>query len=142
MNIYEVAAELTGKEYPLRIPDHLCIAAKNAGIVFVYGASDDLMEFDGAISEEIGARGDDVAFVHSGALLPDFDTLCDERDEDGLEAYFQAKPKCQPIKAVWDRDGISWQYETDIPHATFDVMEDGEVYCRGIVFRLEDVKHA
>jgi hypothetical protein len=40
---------------------------------------------------------------------------------------------------VWGKDDTSWSYETDIPHATFDVLEDGEVYCRGIVFALADL---
>ena len=29
--------------------------------------------------------------------------------------------------------------ETKIPHETFSVMDAGEVYCRGIVFKLEDI---
>ena len=33
----------------------------------------------------------------------------------------------------------AWTYMTDIPHATFDVMDDGELYCRGIVFALADL---
>ena len=34
---------------------------------------------------------------------------------------------------------VSWSYLTDIPHKTFDIMEDGEIYCRGIVFSLDDL---
>ena len=44
------------------------------------------------------------------------------------------------IKSLWDREGFSWILETEIPHSTFVIMEDGETYCRGIVFSLEDVK--
>lgn len=49
---------------------------------------------------------------------------------------------CRVIEAVWcpDEPDCSWAYKTDIPHVTFDVVEDGELYCRGIVFRLADAK--
>jgi hypothetical protein len=40
------------------------------------------------------------------------------------------------IKALWDTEGYSWVYETEMPHASFDIMEDGETYCRGIVVEL------
>lgn len=45
------------------------------------------------------------------------------------------------IRAVWcspDTD-FSWAFETDIPHETFRILEDGEHFCLGIVFALEDL---
>jgi hypothetical protein len=38
------------------------------------------------------------------------------------------------IDAVWCEGEYSWTYKTNIPHATFDIWEDGEKYCKGIVF--------
>ena len=35
--------------------------------------------------------------------------------------------------------GCWWSYETDIPHETFNIYEDGEVWCVGIVFSVEDL---
>lgn len=35
---------------------------------------------------------------------------------------------------------ITWAYVTEIPHETFMVYEDGESYCRGIVFSIDDVR--
>ena len=37
-------------------------------------------------------------------------------------------------------DLITWCYKTDIPHETFMIYDDGEPYCRGIVFSIEDLK--
>lgn len=34
--------------------------------------------------------------------------------------------------------GYSWIYQTDIPHATFEIVEGDDPYCRGIVFALAD----
>jgi hypothetical protein len=111
--------------------------AKDAGLVVVFGASDDLIEFRGAIRDEVGCyEGGDI-FLHRGGPLADHDAdgecgcnFCGWRD---------AKAKSAVISAIWDRDGYSWTYKTAIPHATFDVMEDNEKYCRGIVFNLADV---
>ncbi len=30
-------------------------------------------------------------------------------------------------------------YNTNIPHVTFDVMENNDKYCKGIVFKLSDL---
>ena len=43
-------------------------------------------------------------------------------------------------KAVWhDKCGPFWTFETDIPHETFTIMEDGAPWCIGIVFSVADL---
>lgn len=131
MNIKEYAEMLNGREYgyPQFTKEEIQIAKEN-GFVIVYGASDDLMEFDGAIYEEAGCfDGGKVYFNKIGAVF-------DEEFENS---------KC--IEALWcddeikDENGglITWTYKTDIPHETFMIYEDGESYCRGIVFSIDDV---
>lgn len=138
MNAKELAAQLNGLQYPVRIPKTLTDAAKAAGLVIVYGASDDLMEFEGAIYDEIGCYDGGTAYVDAKGLLPDRDSI---EDDDELKDYFARQPNAQPIEALWCQEGeYSWTYKTDIPHETFEVMEDGEPpYCRGIVFALSDL---
>jgi hypothetical protein len=34
----------------------------------------------------------------------------------------------------------AWRFKTDIPHATFSIMEDDKVACYGIVFHVDDLK--
>lgn len=85
--------------------------AKENGLVVVFGASDDLCEIRGAEDDEIGCF-------------------------DGGEAAIAGAK----VKINWCKDGYSWTYDTDIPHECFDVYEDGEKYCRGIVFSTADVK--
>jgi hypothetical protein len=135
MNAKELAAELSGMQYPLRIPKALTDAAKAAGLVIVYGASDDLMEFEGAIYDEIGVYEGGTAFVDAKGLLPERDQI---EDDDDLKDYFARQPNAKPIEALWAEEGeYSWTYKTDIPHETFEVIEDGcPPYCRGIVFAL------
>lgn len=135
-----LAACLNGREYPLTIGAGEKQAAKDAGLVIVYGASDDLMELDGAIYDEVDAYEGTTILVDSFGMQTTFERLKDDdADEKDFEDYFNRKGCGRGIKAVWCDRGYSWFYETDIPHATFDIMEDGEPYCRGIVFSLEDL---
>lgn len=132
----ELAKELDGIEYPVEIDDRLSALAKESGLVIVYGASDDLMGFEGAIYDERGAYEGTTVLVDSWGLLPDRDCI---EDDDVLENFFIRRKTAKPIRAIWNKDGYSFIYETEIPHVTFEVMEDGEKYCRGIVFSLKDI---
>lgn len=129
-----LAALLDGREYPMSTTPQEEADAKAAGLVIVFGASDDLIELRGAILDEGYPDDGEPVLIDAKGLLPDFD---DCEDEEAAADYFKRKPSVRKIKAIWDRgDGVSWCYETDIPHATFRVMEDGEVYCIGLVFDL------
>lgn len=140
MNAKKLAAQLTGAEYPLRLSKELTAEAKAAGLVIVYGASDDLMEFEGAIYDEVGAYDGGTAFVDNKGLLPDRESI---EDDEALKDYFARQPQAVKIEALWCKEGeYSWTFKTDIPHETFEVVEDGEKYCRGIVFALADARAA
>jgi hypothetical protein len=139
MNAKELAENLTGIEYPCDIPTELTKEAKASGLVIVYGGSDDLMEFEGAIHDEVGAYGGTTVKVYSSGLLPDFEQISDDKDKDLLREYFLHENDAKEIEALWCNEGdYSWTYKTDIPHSTFEIVEDGEPYCRGIVFALKD----
>jgi hypothetical protein len=134
MTAQELAALLNGREYIHEVTDDECNAAFDAGLVIVFGASDDLAEFRGKIDDEVGCYDGGTIYLTSAGLLtnPCSDSRC---------PYFEkAKESAATIEAVFDEEGYTWIYKTDIPHATFDIMEEGEKYCRGMVFRLSDVK--
>jgi hypothetical protein len=130
----ELAKMLNGREIGEEISATEAMAANNNNLVVVYGASDDLMEFEGAICDEIGWHNGGTAYLSNGKLLV---SEC----EDDCCPYFKKKLKgAKTIRAIWGKDGYSWIYETDIPHATFDIFDDKDKYCRGIVFSLGDIK--
>lgn len=145
MNTVEIANKLDGMEYPPRVPRDIEEAAKWAGIVIAYGNSDDLVELRGAIREELDAyEGVTFDVTHQG-LFPDIDRLLENyRGPDlvnKLREYFSTEGCEVAIEALWGAEpDTSWTFKTTIPHETFNVMEDGAVFCRGIVFRLVDVK--
>lgn len=130
----ELAAQLNGVEIgeeSQRIPKD----AKERGLVVVYGASDDLMAFRGAIYDEVSCYEGGIVYVKGEEVFDEgyFDCGCQWAEK----AKANAKANAKTIEAIWaDVDEYSWAYRTDIPHVGFDVMEDGEKYCRGIVFDL------
>jgi hypothetical protein len=138
MNAKELAAQLNGAQYPLYPSKELVSQAKAAGLVIVYGASDDLMEFAGAIDDELGAYDGTTAYVDGQGLIPDRESIY---NDDDLKKYFAREPHAKAIEALWCKEGeYSWTYKTEIPHETFEILEDGcPPYCRGIVFALADV---
>lgn len=130
-SILQWAELLNGRQYRNEITPDESIAAKENNIVIVFGASDDLMEFRGAIDDELGCFEGCETYINAFGIV---ENQCPDDDC----PYFQAeKRKGIKIEAIWDRDGYSFVFETKIPHETFNIMEDNETYCRGIVFSLD-----
>ncbi len=128
-----LAEKLNGRECGDEVTIEEAKRTADCGLVVVYGASDDLMEFRGAIEDEVGCYNGGVAYLTKDGLLEN------ECENENCPHFARMKQECPTIAAVWDHDGYSWTYSTDIPHATFDILEDGEKYCRGIVFSMEDL---
>lgn len=132
-----LAALLTGSAYPFDVRGPLLHQAEVADLVVVFGASDDLMEFRGALCEEISAFGGTVVLVTKGGLFQEDECASSCRYYE--QARQQAHEEGKTITALWAVDGYSWKYKTAIPHATFEIVEEGTPYCQGIVFALADV---
>ena len=109
MTIFEFADGLNDREYLNEITPLEEQRAKELGFVVVFGYSDDNAEFRGAIYDEIGCYNGGRVY-EQGSLY---------------------------IDAVWCGGDYCWTYNTNIPHAVFDIYEDGEKYCEGIVFQLD-----
>lgn len=116
-------------QYGEFITEEVADAAHDNNLVIVFGYSDDLCELRGGIDDEVGC-------YNGGDVYIDTNNFIIYEDNYG----FSKDKVAGHIKALWDRDGYSWVYVTDIPHDTFEVYEDGEKYCRGIVFSLDDIQ--
>lgn len=102
---------------------------KEKGIVIVFGASDDLIEFDGAIYDEAGCYdGGKVWLDNEGNIYQDDMPI----NKEGMKY----------INIIWcDKNtDYCWRYETDIPHEKFMVYEDDEPYGEGFLFYKEVLK--
>lgn len=132
----DLSEKLNGIKYGGITQEHTDLAHQN-GLVIVYGASDDLMGFAGAISHEAGAWEGTTVRVNKFGVL---NSVCEMECTKNCRDFDYDCKSAKTIKAIWGSKGISWTYETDIPHETFDIMDGEEIYCRGIVFSIEDVK--
>jgi len=135
MNVEEWAQMLNGREYGNEVTLREDYDAGQDGIVIIYGQSDDLMEFRGAINDEEDCYNGGTVYID-----PDTKKLFKNDCGDGDCPYAEKLMlQCPKIVAVWGDSHASWVYETDIPHETFNIFDDGELYCVGIVFDVSDL---
>lgn len=136
----ELAAILNGRKYCDEMTKSEEKQAMEAGLVVVFGYSEDYMELRGAIEDEVGAyQGTRILVDGKGLLFCRDDIEIEAHTDEWLADYFTRRAAAKTIDALWNKEGYYWIYRTDIPHATFEVMEDDEKYCRGIVFALADL---
>ena len=125
MTAKQLAEKLDGREYLNEITPEEENEAYCNRLVAVFGYSDDCMEFAGYLDDEIGA--------FNGVKV------CVEFNE----GVVQEGEGCREnmIEAVWcdDKAKAAWTFKTDIPHETFNIYEDGELFCVGIVFCMDDL---
>ena len=136
MTAKELAEMLSGREYGREIGRGEEQEAKAAGLVVVYGCSDDSVELRGAIDREVGAWEGAAIHITSDGLLEE--PACSDAENCTCPYFAAAKRAAKTIRAVWhNKGGPCWTFETDIPHETFTIVEDGEPWCIGIVFSME-----
>ncbi len=129
----EAAAKLDGCQYRDEGSRALFSHMRASALVAVYGASDDLVMLSGAINDELGA-----STIHLGQK-----GLIRNRCEEERCPYHAEELKgAATIEPLFAENGVTWSYRTAIPHETFRVMEDDEIYCQGIVFALSDIHQA
>ena len=134
MTAKELAEMLSGREVREEIEWGEERDIKDAGLIVVYGYSDDNVEFCGAIYDEVGAYNGTTVYLTPGGILQKPDC-----DRDDCPYFAKEREKAKAIKAVWNDNfgGPAWTFETDIPHETFTIVDDGEPWCIGIVFSVE-----
>ena len=134
-SVNKFAALLHHREYTKEITAAEAELAKKSDIVIVFGASDDLMQFYGAINDEIGCYGGGIAYLTPEGLLQN------KCNEDRCPYFEKEKLKAITIKAIWNVEGYSFIYKTNIAHETFDILECDDLYCRGIVFHMNSLSN-
>lgn len=128
--------KLNGREYREELTDEEEQQLKKDGLVVVFGASDDLCEIKGAISDEIDCYLDKtVVYV-------------EEIDGFVSEDYYKNNPhelikidlRKRPYLKINSRDEY-WRYELPkIWNRKFNILENENIYCEGRIFFKEDFK--
>jgi len=129
MNTKEIAAQLNERDRRELIKDGVDNTAKENNIVITFGDSDDLISFRGAIHDETdGLFEVREPFDDLGKMIH-------------FLKEFGVNVANNEIEAIWHEQGNPcWTIETEIPHETFEIMEDDEVFSVGIVFSMNDLK--
>lgn len=145
MNLKEWAEKLNNMEYRSDSLLENDKQLKEDGVVAVVGASDDLCELYGAIHDEYDCYNGTILYWNG----KDFFTETQKDDFLGYvdNEYPEFFEMCQKlfkddvmyIKISDGRD-CQFEYETNIPCEWFNVMEDGELYCKGFIFNKNDLK--
>jgi hypothetical protein len=133
----EFAKMLDGRVYDSVLSGDDQLDANEYNLVIVYGCSDDLVEFEGAIIDELGAWGGGT-FYYDNELESFMDI------EDSFEVL--DLKNALTIEAKWMKNEVNgkivpWTFETNIPHSTFNLnyghSEGGGVFCVGLVIELK-----
>jgi len=124
MNIEEAAAALQNCEYGEEAQPEFWQKLREHRLVAVFGASDDLTEFRGAINDEVGVG---KIYLDKDNIIHDIDQPWPPKSSRFIEVITGQQIDCV------------FEYKTNINHLVFDVLEYGKLYCRGIVFSLDDL---
>jgi len=140
----EFAAMLQNREKREEISDGEAEIAKQSGLLVCFGYSDDNLEFRGIIHDEIGAYDGTKEKLFLNKTTNTIELLVLNEDEAETIERLGLTPKTVEIEAIWDPEDLdaSWLITTELPHSTFDIMEDGELFCRGIVVSETDIREA
>lgn len=146
--IAEVALLLDGQVDTRPADKEVCALLKSLGFVVVFGLSDDLIEIRGTSDTEIdGWQGQfregerqDLRFTADG-LVDDHTPPYDEETGDYADLPATPAPAGAAIVDVrFCKDGLTWVFETEVPHASFTTTLHGTPFCRGIVLDLANLE--
>jgi len=134
----QFAERLNGREYCNEITKDEEAIAKAQNLIVCYGASDNLLEVRGVAYDEFGACDGTTIYMLNGWFVsePTRDEL-EVIHKFGLEFEFKFQIT---IEAIWAPKTIraSWLITVEGAESyPFDIMEDGELFCRGVVFEIE-----
>lgn len=138
MTEQELARRLDGNEVGSEVSPRDVAAAKEANLAIIYGASDDLVEFEGAIVDEVGAYGGAEIYITKGGVVSEPECGNSECK------YFAALRKtATKVTATWNNSGgPCWKIDTEnIGGAPFRIYEEDsdEVFCEGLVLSLNNL---
>lgn len=125
----QIADMIEGRKYGEEITKEIEAIAKDNDILILFGASDDLLEFRGAVHDEYDCHRGGYCYVTKKGRITK-----------------KAKNTRLKIEALWGGDAsgeVSWEIIPDTTHVRFNIFDQcGEHYCIGAVVDLKGfLKH-
>lgn len=145
---WEKKLEETKLEYPAEDIKGFVEELKADGIILAFGMSDDLLEFSGALNDECEAWNGTVERLvpHKDGSVSVFDE--DENKETAELNRLQIR-RLTEVRANWCPENekkeiwASWHITSPDSEffGSFDIFEDGELYCRGLIIPVERLEN-
>lgn len=134
--IQKFAQRLNGREYKQEMTAEDKALARAEGVVVVFGCSDDRTIFYGDIEAEVDTTNGGVIYLTEDGLFEECPCGCVHSK--------RAKDKASAISVKWCQGPYVWSYETEIPHATFEIIDNQPAenlkFCQGMIFSLDHLK--
>lgn len=136
----QFASQLNGNNYRSEITKAQIKEAAENNLVVMFGYSDDNVELRGAIYDEVGGHEECEVLLANRKVLQVEEPFEELDEQIAFLKKHGLKLNAKKVKAEYYAEGRpGWQFKTDIPHATFDIMEDNELAGKGIVFDVAAV---
>ena len=132
--IQQLQTMLHNRQYRDETTPEIIQFAKDNNLVIVFGSSDDLVEFCGAIDDER------YAHIYTEIFLSKQKILTSECELGSSCPHWKELNESMPesIKKITiNGNHPYWTYQVDFAHLTFDILEDEDKYCEGIIFSLD-----
>ncbi|TGE29774.1 hypothetical protein [Hymenobacter metallicola] len=141
----QLAASLDGCQYRDEVNKEWAKIAEEAGLIVVFGASDDLMEVRGAVDDELNAWDgvEAVFYKHNtgfSVIENNSETIREIEDDFHLYKALGAMLDRHNLVRITPAKDCQWDVITTLPHAKFDVKEEEDLYCRAVVIDIKDLK--
>lgn len=143
-NIQELAEAINGREYREEITKEESLFCKENNWVVLFWASDDLLEIRWKFYDEVWAWNWTKRYLYEWDLIDLEDTKEEMENwdvQDSIKKLVLKEIKTQWVYIVAKR-WFEWysfyidSWITGKKKAAFDILEDWEKYCRGIVLDL------
>lgn len=139
----DLAKTLDGRQIGEEITEGEAEDAENAGLLVVFGGSDDSVEFRGLFDDEAGAYDGGSIRIFRDGIPDEISNPCEDECAYWRRALNGVERRALRIDALWCPENItgnpSWMYKTSAPHATFCIYEDNDLYCIGLVICAADI---
>jgi len=143
----ELALLLNGREYRNEMTPDMVEDAKKSNLVAIYWYSDDWVELNWAIVDEVWAWEWTEFHIRWEEIinLEEIDETLKNLDSDTDYISWLVKKDLESskvIKAEYDNNDESflWIIKTEYPHSTFEIKEDWDNFCKWIVLDLNEIE--
>lgn len=133
-NIQNLIKKLHNSKYPFRLTKQVIQYLGSLNLILVYGQSDDMISVSGAINDDEYISGNMSILLSKKGILKDNESLDTDNE---LLAWKEQKDNSKEIKILWDSNGYLWEYETEIPHDEFDILDGEDKYCKAMIISMD-----